>query len=305
MNRAQENVDDAASERQTRAAPLPPSAKALPPAPPPPRRSRGWIWLLASASAGFVGVSRVSERLSRRTPRQRPRRRRAPRIAPCPVAATPARRGDLPIYLRGLGTVDAYNTVNVRARVDGPIIAVHVQGRPDRQQGATAGRDRPADLPGRRQSGRGTAGARPGAAPRCRGEPGAISGAVVGAGVIAKQQLDTQAAAGRPVRGRHRGGPGGHRERPAATRLHEGDRADQRPHRTAAGGRREHRARQRSERRMAVITQMQPIAVLFTIPADNLPPVLAKLRAGAKLPVDAYDRADQQPHRDGHAGNGG
>ena len=38
---------------------------------------------------------------------------------------------------------------------------------------------------------------------------------------------------------------------------------------------------------------MQPIAVLFTIPADSLPPVLAKLRAGAKLPVEAYDRADQ------------
>jgi multidrug efflux system membrane fusion protein len=43
---------------------------------------------------------------------------------------------------------------------------------------------------------------------------------------------------------------------------------------------------------MAVITQMQPIAVLFTIPADQLQPVLAKLRAGAKLPVSAYDRAD-------------
>jgi multidrug efflux system membrane fusion protein len=44
---------------------------------------------------------------------------------------------------------------------------------------------------------------------------------------------------------------------------------------------------------LAVITQMQPIAMLFTIPADNLQPVLAKLRAGAKLPVDAYDRADR------------
>src|SRR5262249_10285214 len=44
---------------------------------------------------------------------------------------------------------------------------------------------------------------------------------------------------------------------------------------------------------MAVITQMQPIAVLFTIPADQLPAVLAKLRNGVKLTVDAYDRADQ------------
>jgi multidrug efflux system membrane fusion protein len=43
---------------------------------------------------------------------------------------------------------------------------------------------------------------------------------------------------------------------------------------------------------LATIAQMQPIAVLFTIPADNLPPVLQKLRAGAKLPVYAYDRDD-------------
>ena len=43
---------------------------------------------------------------------------------------------------------------------------------------------------------------------------------------------------------------------------------------------------------LAIIAQMQPIAVLFTIPADNLPPVLTALRAGRKLQVDAFDRAD-------------
>jgi multidrug efflux system membrane fusion protein len=41
---------------------------------------------------------------------------------------------------------------------------------------------------------------------------------------------------------------------------------------------------------MIVITQLQPIAVLFTIPEDNLPQVTQKLRAGAHLPVDAYNR---------------
>jgi multidrug efflux system membrane fusion protein len=44
---------------------------------------------------------------------------------------------------------------------------------------------------------------------------------------------------------------------------------------------------------IAVIAQVQPIAVLFNIPEDDLGPVLAKLRAGAKLRVDAYDRDDQ------------
>jgi multidrug efflux system membrane fusion protein len=39
-----------------------------------------------------------------------------------------------------------------------------------------------------------------------------------------------------------------------------------------------------------VITQLQPIAVLFTIPEDALPQVTQKLRAGAKLPADAWNR---------------
>src|SRR5438552_11944689 len=42
---------------------------------------------------------------------------------------------------------------------------------------------------------------------------------------------------------------------------------------------------------LAVITQLQPITVIFTIPEDNLGPVQPRLRVGAKLPVDAYDRA--------------
>jgi multidrug efflux system membrane fusion protein len=41
---------------------------------------------------------------------------------------------------------------------------------------------------------------------------------------------------------------------------------------------------------MIVITQLQPITVLFTIPEDNLPQVTQKLRAGARLTVDAYNR---------------
>ena len=41
---------------------------------------------------------------------------------------------------------------------------------------------------------------------------------------------------------------------------------------------------------MIVITQLQPIAVLFTIPEDSLPQVTQKLRAGAHLPADAYNR---------------
>jgi multidrug efflux system membrane fusion protein len=45
---------------------------------------------------------------------------------------------------------------------------------------------------------------------------------------------------------------------------------------------------------LAVITQLQPIAVLFSIPEDQLQSVLKKLRAGATLKADAYDRDEKK-----------
>jgi len=41
---------------------------------------------------------------------------------------------------------------------------------------------------------------------------------------------------------------------------------------------------------LVVLTQLQPITVVFTIPEDSLPQVLKKLHAGEKLVVEAYDR---------------
>jgi membrane fusion protein, multidrug efflux system len=42
---------------------------------------------------------------------------------------------------------------------------------------------------------------------------------------------------------------------------------------------------------LVVITQIQPISVLFTIPEDNLQAISKRLQAGAKLPVTALNRA--------------
>jgi multidrug efflux system membrane fusion protein len=43
---------------------------------------------------------------------------------PTPVLADVARTADVPVYLEGVGTVQAYNTVTVRAQVDGRLIAI-------------------------------------------------------------------------------------------------------------------------------------------------------------------------------------
>jgi multidrug efflux system membrane fusion protein len=54
----------------------------------------------------------------------------APQAAPppaVPVEATAARRSDVPVYLTGLGTVQALNTVTVKSRVDGQLQTVSYQ----------------------------------------------------------------------------------------------------------------------------------------------------------------------------------
>ena len=45
---------------------------------------------------------------------------------------------------------------------------------------------------------------------------------------------------------------------------------------------------------LAVITQLEPITVIFTIPEDSLGEVQARLSKGARLPVDAFDRTAQK-----------
>ena len=65
----------------------------------------------AASTANGPGTPRSSS-----TPRDR--------RPPVPVVAVVARRGDQPRYLDGLGTVTAYNTTTVHTRVDGPLVQV-------------------------------------------------------------------------------------------------------------------------------------------------------------------------------------
>ena len=43
---------------------------------------------------------------------------------------------------------------------------------------------------------------------------------------------------------------------------------------------------------LLVVTQLQPIAVIFTLPEDQLPTVLKGIRSGKKLVVEAFDRSE-------------
>src|SRR4051794_25080384 len=51
---------------------------------------------------------------------------------------------------------------------------------------------------------------------------------------------------------------------------------------------------------LGVLTQIEPIAVVFPLPEDDLPLILPKLRAGEQLPVEAWDRESQRQLATGH-----
>ncbi len=52
---------------------------------------------------------------------------------------------------------------------------------------------------------------------------------------------------------------------------------------------------QTAESGLAVITQLHPISVIFVVPEDDIPPIMAAISAGTALEVTAYDRANVTP----------
>jgi multidrug efflux system membrane fusion protein len=81
-------------------------------------RTIGWIVLIAVVGgAGYYGWHRHQDNLQKAENAQKAASRR-PAI---PVSISPVEKIDFPVYLTGLGTVQAFNTVVVRTRVDGQI----------------------------------------------------------------------------------------------------------------------------------------------------------------------------------------
>ena len=85
-------------------------------------RSRWWVWLLilcVLGAAGYLLFVRIREAQTRTA--------NAARLAPrsFPVVAAIARRGEMPVFLNGLGTVQPFNVVTVRSRVDGELMHVY------------------------------------------------------------------------------------------------------------------------------------------------------------------------------------
>lgn len=271
---------------------LPPGKeiKALPAPAKPRRRWRGILVLLVLAGAGYAGFRSYQQSQQKKAAAAAEQASRQAHRA-VSVAAAQVRRGDIPIILRGLGTVVAFNTVNVKSRVDGPLVKVNfTEGQHVNKDEVLMEIDpRTFDVLLQQAEG------------QLARDQAQINDAKVNLaryqklwdeGVIAKQQLDTQAA----QVGQFQGSIEADQAAINTAKLNLSFTKITAPISGRVGLRLVdigNMVHANDANPLLVITQMQPIAVTFTIPADSLPPVLQKLRAGAGLNVDAYDRADR------------
>ncbi|QOZ34960.1 efflux RND transporter periplasmic adaptor subunit [Bradyrhizobium sp. CCBAU 53421] len=84
-------------------------------------RTIGWVLVIAAVgAAGYFGWQKyTSNQLTAEAAQKRSAQRPA-----VPVKISPVEKADFPVYLTGLGTVQAFNTVQVRTRVDGQITKI-------------------------------------------------------------------------------------------------------------------------------------------------------------------------------------
>src|SRR5580765_5576664 len=206
------------------------------------------------------------------------------------VATAPVQRQDVPVYLSGLGAVTAFNTANIKSRVDGQIMKVNfregqavregdllieIDSRPYQVQveqiQAQLFRDQAQLRDAKLNLDRYTS--------------------LIPSGSIAQQQVDTQKALVDQLDGTVRNDQAQinsaklnitycHITAPFSGRI---------GLRQVDSGNIVHAS---DANPMLILTQLQPIGVIFTLPEDVLPSVARRMKSST-LQVDAFSRDDQ------------
>jgi multidrug efflux system membrane fusion protein len=253
-------------------------------------KSRWWLWIIILLAVGFGIWHFRGSTTGAQTPGSSQKGGRGGMNQIPPVAVATSQRGDLPVYYEGLGTVTAFNTVTVHTRVDGQLMSVAFKEGQIVHQGDLLVEIDPRPYQVQLEQAEG----------QMAHDQAALRDAQVNSdrykqlwndGVIAKQQFDTQVATVDQFQGSLKSDQSAidnaklelvycRVTAPITGRI---------GLRLVDAGNIVHAA---DTNGLLVITQLQPIAVIFTLPQDQLPVVYKKLRADAHLPVDAYDRDD-------------
>jgi multidrug efflux system membrane fusion protein len=257
---------------------------------------RWWIWLLAAV---FVGIG-VYAHLTKAGGGKAPSPGQKALASPpgLPVVTVAAKQGDIGIYLTGLGSVTPLNTVTVKTRVDGELMKVLFEEGQIVKSGSLLAEIDPRPFEVQLMQAEGQMARDEAQLKNARVDLERFE-LLAGEDSIAVQQVDNQKYLVRQLEGAIKvdqaqidsaklqltysritapiSGRIGLRQVDPGNIVHASDTAG-----------------------LAVITQLQPIAVIFPIPEDSLPLVLEKLKTGERLPVEAYDRDQRRKLATGH-----
>src|SRR6204780_4142329 len=209
-------------------------------------------------------------------------------LGPVPVVTAKVKKADVPVYLDGLGNVIAFYTVTVKSRVDGELMKVNFNEGDLVQKGQVLMEIDPRPYQVQLDLAEGT----------LAHDQALLTNAkldleryktLLAQDAVPKQQLDTQVA----LVAQYEGNIKQDQANIDSAKLNLDYAKVKAPVTGTVGlrlvdpGNIVHASDQNG---MIIITQLQPIQVQFTIPEDSLPQVVQKLRAGEKLPAEAWNR---------------
>lgn len=208
-----------------------------------------------------------------------------------PVSVATAERRDMPYYLTGLGSVTAYYTVSLKSRVDGQLMQVNFKEGQEVKSGDLLAVIDPRPYQVALEQAQATQFRDQALLRDAKLNYQRFKGLLQSSGAMSQQQVDTQQATVDQLDGTVRNDQAAidnaklnlvycHITAPVSGRI---------GLRLVDPGNIVHAT---DTNAMFVITQLQPIAVLFTLPEDNLQAVSRRMAKGT-LEVDAFSRDDQ------------